>query len=62
MTRKSLFDTVRRMLGRGFNQAEVEALDRAIDEAGEFAQDRVPSVPSCRPQTRIFLAFAPSFA
>lgn len=47
MTRKPLFDTVRRMLGRGFNQAEVEALDRAIDEAGDFAQNCVPSVPSC---------------
>ncbi len=33
MQRKPIFDAVRRMLGRGFRQAEVEALDRAIDVA-----------------------------
>lgn len=33
MNRKHLFDTVRRMLGRGFRQVEVEALDAAIDLA-----------------------------
>ncbi|MBX7539998.1 lysozyme [Qipengyuania sphaerica] len=48
MTRRSIFDTVRRMLGRGFSQSEVDVLDRALDEAGQdFAQDRVQSVPSC---------------
>lgn len=31
MQRKTIFDAVRRMLGRGFRQAEVERLDRAID-------------------------------
>lgn len=47
MNRKSLFDTVRRLLDRGFRQAEVEALDRAIDAAENSPQDRVPSVPAC---------------
>lgn len=31
MHRKPIFDLVRSLLGRGFRQAEVEALDRAID-------------------------------
>ena len=48
MNRKTIFDHVRRLLGRGFRQSEVEALDRVLDEAGEILpQDRVPSVPSC---------------
>lgn len=33
MNRKHLFDTVRRMLGRGFRPAEVETLDASIDVA-----------------------------
>lgn len=33
MTRKAIFDTVRELLGRGFRQAEVERIDRAIDAA-----------------------------
>jgi lysozyme len=33
MQRKIIFDTVRRLLGRGFRQAEVHALDAAIDSA-----------------------------
>ena len=33
MNRKPVFDAVRLMVGRGFTQAEVRALDRAIDEA-----------------------------
>ena len=49
LRRKTLFDAMRRILGRGFRQSEVEQLDRAIDEAaGISPQDRVPSVPSCR--------------
>ncbi|WFL78020.1 lysozyme [Altererythrobacter arenosus] len=44
--RKSIFDTVRTMLRRGFRQSEVEALDRVIDELENCTQDRVPSVPS----------------
>lgn len=32
MQRKPLFDAVRRLLGRGFNQSEVDGLDAAIDE------------------------------
>lgn len=31
--RKAIFDAVRRIMRRGFQQREVEALDRAIDEA-----------------------------
>ena len=50
MQRKVIFDAVRRMLGRGFQQEEVEALDRAVDEAlragGKVcAQDSVTPVP-----------------
>jgi GH24 family phage-related lysozyme (muramidase) len=33
MQRKTIFDTVRQMLGRGLQPAEVERLDRAIDSA-----------------------------
>ncbi len=48
MNRKTIFDHVRRLLGRGFRQSEVEALDRVLDEAsGILSQDRVASVPSC---------------
>lgn len=49
MNRKIIFDTVRSMLGRGFRQSEVDALDDAL-EGGEaiFPKDRVPSVPPCR--------------
>ena len=34
MNRKLIFDTVRKMMGRGFTPAEVQTLDRALDEAG----------------------------
>lgn len=43
MNRKSLFDTVRRMLGRGFRQSEVDRLNAAIDASLELPQHRVPS-------------------
>ena len=33
MNKKPIFDVVRTMLGRGFTQAEVDLLDRAIDQA-----------------------------
>lgn len=46
MQRKTIFDAVRRMLGRGFTRAEVEKLDAAIDAALETPQDSVPGVPS----------------
>lgn len=41
MQRKTIFDAVRQMLGRGFRQAEVDRLDRAIDRAlgAEGAQE-----------------------
>lgn len=38
MDRKRIFDAVRRLLGRGFRQAEVEALDAAIDAAAQPAR------------------------
>ena len=50
MQRKTIFDAVRRMLGRGFSRTEVRALDRAIDaassEADFFLQDSVTTVPN----------------
>lgn len=50
MQRKIVFDAVRRMLGRGFRQSEVEALDEALDEAlgaadRKLGQDIVTPVP-----------------
>jgi hypothetical protein len=33
MDRKLIFDAVRRLLGRGFRQDEVAALDAALDSA-----------------------------
>ena len=49
MNRKTIFDTVRKMLGRGFQQSEVDALDRALAAGTQNSlQDRVPAVPSCR--------------
>lgn len=49
MNRKTIFDTVRSMLGRGFRQSEVDALDSALDGGGAISpKDRVPGVPSCR--------------
>lgn len=49
MHRKPVFDAVRRLLGRKFDQQEVDALDAALDaSAGVSAQDPAPSVPSCR--------------
>lgn len=57
MTRSTIFQTVRQILGRGFKQSEVDALDLAIDDAANAhpnsspnisSLDRVPCVPSCR--------------
>lgn len=50
MTRKPLFDTVRRILGRGFSQAEVDQIDAAADL---LPQDCVPGVPHYRQPTAI---------
>ncbi|WP_108786881.1 glycoside hydrolase family protein [Erythrobacter sp. Alg231-14] len=61
--RKPLFDAVRRMLGRGFKQSEVDAMDDAWDTGletrvdghpNDFTKDRVtsgPSVPAIRRKT-----------
>jgi len=46
--RKSIFDSVRRMIGRGFKQPEVDALDAAIDSAENMDQDCVPCLPSAK--------------
>ena len=43
MNRKPLFDAVRKLLGRGFRQAEVDALDAALDGSHEVPQAPVPS-------------------
>jgi lysozyme len=42
MNRKPIFDCVRKMLGRGFTDAEVAALDLAIDEATGVIVVRAP--------------------
>ncbi len=46
--RKTVFDTVRRMIGRAFNQSEVDRLDQALDGAEFLSLDIVPCVPSSR--------------
>lgn len=50
MARKAIFDAIRSILGRGFRQSEVDAIDRALDQtfdqAENLALDRVPCVPS----------------
>ncbi|MGX7896907.1 lysozyme [Tsuneonella sp. HG222] len=45
MTRKTIFDAVRRMLGRGFRNDEIAALDAAIEAAEGRAVPDVPSEP-----------------
>jgi lysozyme len=39
MDRKPIFDTVRRLLGRGFQASEVQSLDNAIDRALRLTDD-----------------------
>lgn len=51
MNRKLIFDTVRRLLGRGFRQAEVAALDEAIDRASASAP-LFPAAPGRRVSER----------
>lgn len=46
MQRKTIFDAVRLMLGRGFRQAEVKRLDRAIDRA--LGAEGAPEPPRAR--------------
>jgi lysozyme len=45
MQRRTVFDAVRRMLGRGFRRAEVAALDRAIDAALGSGSGEPPGRP-----------------
>jgi GH24 family phage-related lysozyme (muramidase) len=56
MKRKVIFDAVRRMLGRGFRQREVAALDAAIDAAmaGQdvYSQDSVTCGPPAPDERR----------
>jgi len=40
LNRKPIFDAVRRLLGRAFTQAEVDAMDRAIDSALDADEER----------------------
>lgn len=49
-TRKPFFDAIRRLIGRGFKQSEVDAIDEWLDgdTSAAFPLDSVPSVPSCR--------------
>jgi GH24 family phage-related lysozyme (muramidase) len=49
MQRKTIFDAVRRMLGRGFRQAEVDALDRALDTAAAGADFLSQDSVTCGP-------------
>ncbi len=55
MKRTPIFDTVRRMLGRGFRQHEVDALDGALDRATgtpeNFSQDCGPGGPCLAPNS-----------
>lgn len=44
--RRSIFDAVRKMLGRGFTKAEVERLDAALDAAGVPESALKPAAPS----------------
>lgn len=46
MHRKAVFDTVRRLLGRGFRPSEVTALDRALDAADTPSHRPQPGEPS----------------
>lgn len=51
VARKPIFDLVRKLMGRGFRQAEVNALDAAIDGKAENSSlNSVPSVPNARPK------------
>ena len=57
MNRKPLFDTLRRLLGRGFRQHEVDAVDRALDQAlglreETAADDGTPALPLPLPRPR----------
>ncbi|MGB3797297.1 MAG: lysozyme [Alteraurantiacibacter sp.] len=50
MTRKSVFNIFRQILGRGLRQGEVDRLDRALDN---LAKDSVPGVPHYPPVPQI---------
>lgn len=49
MVRKAIFDVIRRLLGRGLRQMEVDAIDAALDSAGAsggpLSRDRPTPVP-----------------
>ncbi len=50
MNRKPIFDTLRRILGRGLRQSEVDRLDDVLDD---LPQDSVPGVPHYAPPTQV---------
>jgi GH24 family phage-related lysozyme (muramidase) len=62
--RKTISDTVRSMIGRGFNQSEVKRLDRALDDSRDtedlFDMDPVPCVPSVQDWQRIPESISPA--
>lgn len=49
MNRKPIFDAVRKMLGRAFTQAEVNALDKAIDQSAGALPAGLAPEPAPRP-------------
>ena len=49
MNRKPIFDAVRKLLGRGFSQDEVDALDHACDLAEAAVDHPVPAAPKPKP-------------
>ena len=54
MNPRPVFDVVREMLGRGFRQSEVQALDRALAEALEESGENIrKNTAPCAPSRRI---------
>jgi len=50
MNRKPIFDAVRKMLGRAYTDAEVKALDKAIDQSqGALPASETPATPTATP-------------
>lgn len=58
MNRKPIFDSVRAMLGRGFKQSEVAALDRAIDRATGVETEAPEWVPLASALIREYEGYA----
>lgn len=54
MNRKPLFDTLRRLFGRGLRQAEVDAIDAALDRSALAVPESKTPQPSWRASERAF--------